>query len=251
MGHPDYFALQVAAYGMTADEMVKLQDEFLKQLRPLYLQLHTWTKYELAKKYRQPVPKLIPAHWINNRWSQEWTGVVEAANIDDRFKDRTAGMDRQDSRAVLHRARFQTAAGELLDQVGSVSGPAGRSAQEKHARLLLACRSARTTFARSERRTEFAMVFHRPPRARPRLLLHGYTRPEVPPLLRTRREPGFSRGHGRIDFARGEPGSLSASARRSSGGFQGRRHRVSARMTRWRVVPVHFLGLRHNDALGS
>jgi peptidyl-dipeptidase A len=89
LGHHDYFALQVAAYGMTTEEMVKLHDDFLKELRPLYLQLHTWTKYKLAEKYHQPVPKRIPAHWINNRWSQEWGGLVEAANIDDRFKDRT------------------------------------------------------------------------------------------------------------------------------------------------------------------
>ncbi|MBA2270535.1 MAG: M2 family metallopeptidase [Chthoniobacterales bacterium] len=88
LGHKDYFALQVAGYGMTTDEMVKLHDGFLKELRPLYLQLHTWTKHKLAEKFKQPVPKRIPAHWINNRWSQEWTGLVEAANIDDRFKDR-------------------------------------------------------------------------------------------------------------------------------------------------------------------
>ncbi len=88
LGHKDYFALQVAGYGMTTDEMVKLHDGFLKELRPLYLQLHTWTKHKLAEKFKQPIPKRIPAHWINNRWSQEWTGLVEAANIDDRFKDR-------------------------------------------------------------------------------------------------------------------------------------------------------------------
>jgi peptidyl-dipeptidase A len=86
LGHKDYFALQVAAYGMQADEMVKLHDNFLEELRPLYLQLHTWTKHKLAEKYKQPVPKRIPAHWINNRWSQEWGGLVAAANIDDRFE---------------------------------------------------------------------------------------------------------------------------------------------------------------------
>src|SRR5262245_518402 len=88
LGHSDYFALQVAAYRMSSDEMLKLQDEFMRELRPLYLQLHTWVKYELAKKYGQPVPKLIPAHWINNRWSQEWDGVVEAANLDRYFTNR-------------------------------------------------------------------------------------------------------------------------------------------------------------------
>src|SRR5690349_5661044 len=88
LGYHDYFALQVAGYGMTTEEMVALQDNFMREMRPLYLQLHTWVKYELAKKYNQPVPKLIPAHWINNRWSQEWDGVVEAANLDRYFTNR-------------------------------------------------------------------------------------------------------------------------------------------------------------------
>src|SRR5205814_1427213 len=90
LGYADYFTLQVASYGMTTEKMVKLQDDFMRQLRPLYLQLHTWTKYELAKRYGQPVPKRIPAHWINNRWSQEWDGLVEAADFEPYFKNRTA-----------------------------------------------------------------------------------------------------------------------------------------------------------------
>lgn len=88
MKHPDYFTLQVANYGMTTDEMIKMLEEWMTTLRPLYLQLHTWTKYKLAEKYHQPVPKKIPAHWINNRWAQEWEGLVEAANIDKYFRER-------------------------------------------------------------------------------------------------------------------------------------------------------------------
>jgi len=90
MKYPDYFSLEVASYGMSADEMLKLQESWMAILRPLYLQLHTWAKYKLAEKFHQPVPKKIPAHWINNRWSQEWTGLVEAANIDKYFTDRSA-----------------------------------------------------------------------------------------------------------------------------------------------------------------
>lgn len=69
MKYPDYFSLQVAAYGMTTDEMLKMLEDWMTTLRPLYLQLHTWAKYKLAEKYHQPVPKKIPAHWINNRWA--------------------------------------------------------------------------------------------------------------------------------------------------------------------------------------
>lgn len=51
LGHPDYFGLQVASYGMTTEEMVSLNDRFLEELKPLYRQLHTWAKHELARKY--------------------------------------------------------------------------------------------------------------------------------------------------------------------------------------------------------
>src|SRR5256886_4522526 len=86
MKYPDYFALQVSNYGMTTDEMLKMLDDWMATLRPLYLQLHTWAKYKLAEKYHQPVPTKIPAHWINNRWAQEWPDLVEAANIDKYFE---------------------------------------------------------------------------------------------------------------------------------------------------------------------
>ncbi len=90
LGYADYFALQSASYDMTTEEMLKLQEDFMKELRPLYLQIHTYVKYELAKRYNQPVPKLIPAHWINNRWAQNWTGIVPAAaDLDDRFNDKS------------------------------------------------------------------------------------------------------------------------------------------------------------------
>jgi len=82
LGYKDFFALQAAKHGMSTDEMLKLHRDALAVLKPLYLQLHTWAKYELAKKYNQPVPKTIPAHWINNRWSQEWTGMVDSVDFD-------------------------------------------------------------------------------------------------------------------------------------------------------------------------
>jgi peptidyl-dipeptidase A len=88
MGFTSFFHLQVAEYGMSVAEMRALTDRLYNELKPLYLQLHTWTKYKLAERYHQPVPKLIPAHWLGNRWSQQWPGLVEAANFDQYFKGR-------------------------------------------------------------------------------------------------------------------------------------------------------------------
>jgi peptidyl-dipeptidase A len=86
MGYHSYFALKVADYGMTVDEMMKLLDDTLATTKPLYDGLHCWAKHQLATRYKRPAPRLIPAHWIGNRWAQSWPGMVEAASLDPFFK---------------------------------------------------------------------------------------------------------------------------------------------------------------------
>ncbi|MCC6344380.1 MAG: M2 family metallopeptidase [Bryobacterales bacterium] len=88
LGYTSYFHLQVADYGMTVNEMMQLMDRTASDLRPLYEQLHLWTRRKLAQRYKEKTPALIPAHWIANRWGQEWPGLVEAAAMDDLFRDR-------------------------------------------------------------------------------------------------------------------------------------------------------------------
>jgi peptidyl-dipeptidase A len=90
MKHSGYFALVVADYDMTDAEMMKLLDSFIADTKPLYQKLHAYVRATLAERYHQPVPKLIPAHWIDNRWAQEWDGVAEGAvNLDPLFKDKS------------------------------------------------------------------------------------------------------------------------------------------------------------------
>jgi peptidyl-dipeptidase A len=84
-----YFALEVSDYGMTVPEMMALTQKLVTDLKPLYQQLHTWTKHQLAARYKQPVPKMIPAHWLGNRWSQEWPGIVEGVDLDPLFKGKS------------------------------------------------------------------------------------------------------------------------------------------------------------------
>jgi peptidyl-dipeptidase A len=86
MGYHSFFALKVADYGMTVDEMMKLLDDTLATTKPLYDGLHCWAKNQLAARYRRPAPKLIPAHWIGNRWAQSWPGIVEATSLDPFFQ---------------------------------------------------------------------------------------------------------------------------------------------------------------------
>ncbi len=91
MGYPSFFSLKVADYQMSTTEMMAMMDKMLEDIRPLYQQLHCWTKYQLAKRYGVPknqVPKRIPAHWLTNRWAQEWPGLVEGTDLDPLFKDK-------------------------------------------------------------------------------------------------------------------------------------------------------------------
>ncbi len=89
MGYDSFFALQVADYGMTVDEMMAMMERFVADLQPLYAQLHTWTRHELAARFGQPVPERIPAHWIGNRWAQAWPGLSEGIDLDSLVEDRT------------------------------------------------------------------------------------------------------------------------------------------------------------------
>lgn len=89
MGYSSYFGLEVADYGMTTKEMMTLMDNLVQELRPLYKELHTYARYELAKRYKQRVPGKIPAHWLSNRWGQNWPGFVQAVNLDALFKDKS------------------------------------------------------------------------------------------------------------------------------------------------------------------
>jgi peptidyl-dipeptidase A len=87
LGFDSYFALEVADYGMTVEQMTELCDGFVATARPLYEQLHTWAKYSLAKRYGVDPPKgKIPAHWLPNRWGQNWPGLVEGIDLNGPFK---------------------------------------------------------------------------------------------------------------------------------------------------------------------
>ncbi len=90
LGYDDFFALQVADYGMTVPEMLAQTDGFLNDARPLYEHLHTWSKYALAERYKAKPPKgKIPAHWLPNRWGQNWPGLVSGIDMDGPFKTRS------------------------------------------------------------------------------------------------------------------------------------------------------------------
>jgi len=65
-------------YDMPADEFEKEVDRLWNQVRPLYDQLHCYTRTQLQKQYgadKVPAGKPIPAHLLGNMWSQEWGNI--------------------------------------------------------------------------------------------------------------------------------------------------------------------------------
>lgn len=83
-----FFDLQVAEYGMSVAELMSLADTVMSQTRPFYEHLHCHAKHKLAARYGKPVPRLLPAHWLPNRWGQHWPGLEQAADLDPLFKQR-------------------------------------------------------------------------------------------------------------------------------------------------------------------
>lgn len=82
LGYPDFFSYMASEYGMTTPELAAEIEKVNRELRPLFRELHTWTRHELAKRYGQPVPELIPAHWLPNRWGQDWSALVDVPGFD-------------------------------------------------------------------------------------------------------------------------------------------------------------------------
>jgi len=88
LGFSSYFGLMAGEYGMSPSELMSLANTVLEQTRPLFEQLHCYAKHEQARKFGVKVPRRIPAHWLPNRWGQQWPGFVEAANLNPLFATR-------------------------------------------------------------------------------------------------------------------------------------------------------------------
>lgn len=90
LGYDDYFSYQVSDYGMNRGEMMTEMRKMVQEVWPLYRELHTWARYTLAKKYNAEVPEYLPAHWLPNRWGQDWSALVnvEGLDIDAALKDK-------------------------------------------------------------------------------------------------------------------------------------------------------------------
>jgi peptidyl-dipeptidase A len=199
MGHSSFFALQVADYDMTVAEMDALLAGFVRDTKPLYQHLHTWVKHKLAERYGAPVPpRTIPAHWINNRWSQNWTGIVEAADLDPYFAGRSAEGIVKQAEAFYVSLGFEPLPEVFWTKSDLYPVPAGEARKKNsHASAwhIDLGRDVRSLMSVEPNERWFGTAHHE--------LGHiyyylSYTRPEVPPVLRAGANRAFHEGIGEL-----------------------------------------------------
>ncbi len=235
---------------MTTDEMVKLNEKFIADVWPLYRELHTLARYELAKKYNAPVPELLPAHWIPNRWAQDWGSLVnvEGLDLDKVVGKESPGVGGQAGRSLLRQPRLPVAAASLLGEVLALPGARRRHVEEEQSRQRLAPRPRARRAQPDERAAQRPLVEHHPPRARPHLLLpflHPSGGAAAPPRRRQPRLPRSGRHH---DGHGLEPEELPGRQRHDPGRHQDRR-RPGAAQGSPRLGGFPALRGRHHDPL--
>jgi len=185
MGYRDFFSFQVDDYGMTAEEMVRMLDRLIVETRPLFVQLHCWTRHELVRRFgASEAPRLIPAHWIGNRWAQSWPGLIEGIDRDALVEGRTPEW------IVQQAERFYVSMGfphlpqtfwELSDLYPVPEGETREKNDHASAWSIDLDRDVRSLMSVEANWDWFGTTHHE--------LGHiyydlAYARPEVPPLLR-------------------------------------------------------------------
>ena len=80
LGFADVGAMWRSGYDMPADDFARLTDKLWAQVKPLYDQLHCYTREKLNEKYGdevQPETGPIRADLLGNMWAQEWGNIYD------------------------------------------------------------------------------------------------------------------------------------------------------------------------------
>jgi peptidyl-dipeptidase A len=92
-GWDNHHAAVLAPYGMKPDEMEATLRGAEQALRPLYRQLHTWARYELAARFAQEPPEQLPVHWLDDPLGGTWSGTFRIQGVDPTDGLLTQGAD--------------------------------------------------------------------------------------------------------------------------------------------------------------
>jgi peptidyl-dipeptidase A len=80
LGYQDLGAMWRSNYDMPPDAFAQESERLWSQVKPLYDELHCYTRAQLAKKYgeeRVPAGKPIPAQLLGNMWAQQWGKIYD------------------------------------------------------------------------------------------------------------------------------------------------------------------------------
>jgi len=80
LGYADVGALWRSNYDMKPEEFEALTEKLWQQVKPLYEQLHCYTRTKLNEKYGDAVQKTtgpIRADLLGNMWAQEWGNIYD------------------------------------------------------------------------------------------------------------------------------------------------------------------------------
>ncbi len=198
IGYSSFFALQVADYGMTVPEMMSMMEDWLETIRPLYEQIHCWSKHVLAERYGAEVPELIPAHWIANRWTQRWAGLVEGIDLDAYFSEKSPEWIVRQAEEFYVSMGFDPLPRSFWEKSDLYPLPPGSERKKNthasawHIDLKNDVRSLMSvepnTYWFSTAHHELGHIYY----------YISYTRPEVPPVLRSGANRGFHEGIGEL-----------------------------------------------------
>jgi peptidyl-dipeptidase A len=80
LGYKDVGAMWRAGYDMPPDDFAALMDRLWAQMKPLYQQLHCYTRARLNARYGdavQPASGPIRADLLGNMWAQQWGNIYD------------------------------------------------------------------------------------------------------------------------------------------------------------------------------
>ena len=80
LGYPDTGAMWRSRYDMPPDEFAAMTDRLWSEVKPLYDELHCYTRAKLNQKYGdqvQPETGPIRADLLGNMWAQEWGNIYD------------------------------------------------------------------------------------------------------------------------------------------------------------------------------
>jgi peptidyl-dipeptidase A len=78
LGYSDTGSMWRSQYDMTPEQFSAMYERLLAELKPLYVQLHCYTRTKLNQKYGsaiQPATGPIRADLLGNMWAQEWGNI--------------------------------------------------------------------------------------------------------------------------------------------------------------------------------